>query len=93
MKMEWRFISAELAVNSRGRWTWWVSTSEHVSSFPSVHRCGILSLSGQAWVSGFSRTWQVDLKGPSNVSVVVNVAVLVALSVRMLEKLDQPQVK
>lgn len=62
-----------------------------MSSFPSVHRCSILSLSGQTRISGFSRVWQVDHKGPSSVSVVVNIAVLVSCqSVCMLEKRDQP---
>lgn len=59
-----------------------MSTSEHVSSFLSVHRCSILSFSGQMWVSGFSHMCQVDLKGPSSMSVVVNVAVAVCLYAR-----------
>lgn len=66
----------------KGWWTWWVSTSEHASSFPSVHRCSILSFSGQMWTSGFSHMCQLDLKGPSSMSVVVNVAVGVCLYAR-----------
>lgn len=49
---------------------------------PIVHRCSILSFSGQMWVSGFSHMCQVDLKGPSSMSVVVNVAVAVCLYAR-----------
>lgn len=45
-------------------------------------RCRVLSFSGQMWVSGFSHMCQVDLKGPSSMSIVVNVAVAVCLCAR-----------
>lgn len=83
--MQWRSINAELAGNFQGSMDLVLSVIEHVSSFPSVHRCSVLSLSGQRWISGFSRVWQVARKGP-RVSVVGNIAVLVALYVCMLEK-------
>ena len=53
---------------------------ECVTSFPSLHRRSVRSLSEKTQFSGFSLMWQIDLKGQSSLLVAVNRAML-ALSV------------
>ena len=53
---------------------------ECVTSFPSLHRRSVCSLSEKIWFSGFSLLWQIDLKGQNSLLVAVDRAML-ALSI------------